>query len=50
MTRILKDKEDAFGHMLWARYKGEKVFEVIERDGGYVDVIDPGIYFSKYED
>ncbi|MCD6465606.1 class I SAM-dependent methyltransferase [Candidatus Bathyarchaeota archaeon] len=49
MTGTLKDKEDAFGHMLWAYYKGENVFEVIERDDGYIDVINPEIYFSKYE-
>jgi len=49
LTGTLKDKEDAFGHMLWAYYKGENVFEVIERDDGYIDVINPEIYFSKYE-
>jgi len=45
LTRTLKDKEDAFGHMLWAYYKGENVFEVIERDDGYIDVINSGNIF-----
>lgn len=46
----LKEDQDAFGQMLWARYRGEKVFEIIERDDGYVDATDPSKYFSDYED
>lgn len=46
----LKEDQDAFGHMLWAHYRGEKVFEIIERDDGYVDATDPSKYFSGYED
>ena len=46
----MKPEEDAFGHELWACYKGEEVFEVVERDDGYVDAISSEVYFSEYED
>ncbi len=46
----LKEDEDAFGQMLWARYRGENVFEIVERDDGYIDAMDPNVYFSGYED
>ncbi|MEM1551680.1 MAG: hypothetical protein QXH03_03310 [Candidatus Bathyarchaeia archaeon] len=47
---LLKEEQDAFGQMLWARFKGENVFEIIERDDGYVDATDPIKYFSDYGD
>jgi len=52
MTRIrpLKGEHDAFGQMMWACYKGEDVFEVIERDDGYIDVMNPKGYFSDYKE
>jgi len=34
----LKPEEDAFGQMIWAYYKGREVFEIVERDDGYIDV------------
>lgn len=46
----LKPEEDASGQMLWAYYQGKKVFEVWERDDGYISVALPKIYFSDYED
>ena len=46
----MKPEEDAFGHELWACYKGEEVFEVVERDDGYVDAISSEVDFSEYED
>jgi hypothetical protein len=30
--KALKPDQDAFGQMIWARYKGEEVFEVVERE------------------
>ncbi|MEM2293796.1 MAG: methyltransferase domain-containing protein [Nitrososphaerota archaeon] len=47
---FLKEEHDVFGQILWARYRGEKVFEIIERDDGYIDATDPSQYFSDYED
>jgi len=46
----LKPKQDAFGKMIWAYYNGKEVFEIVERDDGYVDAISPRGYFSDYED
>lgn len=48
----LKAEEDAYGQEIWARYQGREVFEIVERDDGYIDtsVNGPRTYFSKYED
>jgi SAM-dependent methyltransferase len=48
--KALKPEQDAFGQMIWARYKGEEVFEIVERDDGYIDAIDSKSYFSEYKD
>lgn len=45
----LKLEEDAFGQALYAAYEGGEVFEVLERDDGFVDVMKTGEYFSVYE-
>ncbi len=46
----MKSKEDAFGQMIWACYKGREVFEVWERDDGYITVDSTKTYFSEYEE
>ena len=46
----MKPKEDAFGQMIWAYYKGKDVFEVWERSDGYITVDPTKTYFSEYED
>ncbi len=48
--RALKPEEDACGQLMWACYQGKKVFEVWERDDGYISVDSPKTYFSEYED
>jgi SAM-dependent methyltransferase len=48
--RKLKPEEDAFGQALCAAYKGEEVFEVVERDDGFVDAMRTRGYFSDYEE
>ncbi len=50
--KTLKPEEDAFGQMIWTYYKGREVFEIVERDDGYIDASKhgPKIYFSTYED
>ena len=51
MGRIMKRAEDAFGRMLWAYYNGQRVFEIDERDDGYIEAsTSPKMYFSDYED
>lgn len=49
-VRSLKPEEDAFGQKLWAAYKGIQVFEIVERDDGYIDAMDLKGYFSGYKD
>jgi SAM-dependent methyltransferase len=48
--KTLKPGEDAFGQALCASYEGEDVFEVVERDDGFVDAMRTRGYFSDYED
>ncbi len=52
MGRIeaLKPEEDAFGQLILAYYQGKEVFEIWERDDGYISVDLPKTYFSEYED
>jgi SAM-dependent methyltransferase len=47
--RALESDEDAFGQMIWAFYKGREVFEVWERNDGYISVALPETYFAEYE-
>ncbi|KYH39909.1 MAG: ubiquione/menaquione biosynthesis methyltransferase-like protein [Candidatus Bathyarchaeota archaeon B26-2] len=36
---------------MWAYYNGERSFEIIERDDGYIDIgPETSVYFSSYED
>ena len=48
----MKPEEDAYGQEIWAYYKGREIFEIWERDDGYISVSThgPKIYFSEYED
>ncbi len=48
--KALKPEEDAFGQLIWAYYQGKEVFEVWERNDGYISVDLPKTYFSEYED
>ena len=48
---ILKDHEDAQGHVIYDFYKGKEVDEVIEREDGYIDAsTGPKMYLSEYKD
>jgi len=47
---MLKDDEDAFGHGMYDKFKGLDVDWVIERDDGYVDVIEmAGHYLEGFD-
>jgi SAM-dependent methyltransferase len=48
----LKPEEDTFGQEMWAYYKGKEVFEVVERNDGYIDpsALTPKMYFLEYDD
>lgn len=48
---MLKDGEDAFGHILYDNLKGLDTDHVIERDDGYVDVmLGAHCYMTEYKD
>lgn len=50
-TFMLKDEEDAYGHILHDYYNGKGAFEIIERDDGLFEATrDPRFYFSLYLD
>jgi SAM-dependent methyltransferase len=46
----MKPEEDASGQLLWALHNGSEVFEIIERDDGYVDAMSARRDISEYED
>lgn len=48
--RALKSEQDAFGQLMLAFYNGCEVFEIVERDDGYIDAMSVKGYFSEYED
>jgi hypothetical protein len=45
----LRPEKDAYGQALCAACKGDEVFEVLERDDGFVDSKSTKGYFSDYE-
>ena len=49
-TKVMKPEEDAFGQMLSAYYKGKEVFDIWERNDGYISVESLKTYFLEYED
>jgi SAM-dependent methyltransferase len=50
--KVMKPEEDAAGQIMWAFYQGREVFEIWERDDGYISAspTEPKKYFSEYED
>jgi len=47
----LKPEEDAYGQLVWAYYNGNEVYEIAERDDGYISASPlPKIYFSSYDE
>ncbi|UCE96325.1 MAG: class I SAM-dependent methyltransferase [Candidatus Bathyarchaeota archaeon] len=51
-VNVLKPEEDAYGQEIWAFHQGREVFEIVERDDGYIDPSPHCVknYFSKYEE
>jgi len=48
----VRDREDAFGHMLWDFHRGKPHgTEIVERDDGHFDAAGgPSAYFAEYKD
>ncbi len=47
---MLKDMQDAQGHVFYDYFKGEESYEIVERDDGYFDYGNPALYFAQYND
>lgn len=48
---MLRDEEDAMGHLMWEHFQGQEVREVVEREDGFIDVTNgPAAYFAPYEE
>ncbi len=48
---MLKDWQDAFGHEIYDYFNGERSYEIVERDDGYIDVSGGAKnYFSEYSE
>ncbi|UCH30957.1 MAG: class I SAM-dependent methyltransferase [Candidatus Bathyarchaeota archaeon] len=46
----MNPEQDAFGQKLLAAYKGEEVYEIMERDDGYIEAMGIKGYFSDFKD
>ncbi len=46
----MKREHDAYGHAIYAAYKGEGFFEIIERDDGFVSGMAENVYFAEFKD
>ena len=46
----MNPEEDAFGQSLLAFHNGSICYQVVERDDGFVDVMEVGAYFSTFEE
>jgi SAM-dependent methyltransferase len=46
----IRPSQDAFGQMLFALYGGSEVFEIVERDDGYIEAMPAKGYLSEYKD
>ena len=52
---MLKDHEDAYGHMIYDYFESKgtlEISEIVEREDGFIDAskLGPKAYFSKYKD
>jgi SAM-dependent methyltransferase len=47
---MLKDMQDAQGHIFYDYFRGRGAYEIVERDDGYFDVGNPALYFAQYGD
>ena len=47
---MLRDGQDAYGHLIWDYWKTGTGLEVVERDDGLIDPSNelPGYYFADY--
>jgi len=46
----MKDRQDAYGHEVYDCLAGRPVYEIVEREDGYIDAHPAGGYLAPYED
>lgn len=46
---MLRDSQDAHGHIMYDCLKGVEAFEIVERDDGYFDANPGSVYLSTYD-
>lgn len=46
----MNDYQDAYGQVLYSFYRNEESFEIFERDDGFIELGDPSLYFTHYND
>ncbi len=48
MAKTLTDNQDAHGHLMYDFFKGQEVFEIVERDDGFIQALPMTLYFGEY--
>ncbi len=48
MAKTLTKNQDAHGHLMYDFFKGQEVFEIVERDDGYIQALPMTLYFGEY--
>ncbi len=48
MVKTLSESQDAHGHLMYDFFKGQEVFEIVERDDGYIQALPMTLYFDEY--
>ncbi len=48
MARTLTESQDAHGQLIHDCFKGREVFEIVERDDGYIQALPMTLYFGEY--
>jgi len=52
IVKVLKDNQDAYGHLLSDYHNGRENVEIVEREDGFIDTLrlGPLNYFAEYAD
>src|SRR6266849_1820242 len=48
MVKTLTENQDAHGHLMYDFFKGQEVFEIVERDDGYIQALPMTLYYGGY--
>ncbi len=48
MAKTLRENQDAHGHLMYDFFKGQDVFEIVQRNDGFIQAIPVSTYFGEY--